>query len=56
VEAMADQRDDDARGDGLLPRLALIEDQPLEARAAAYAHLHDELRDALDAADREGGR
>ncbi|WP_344789691.1 hypothetical protein [Gryllotalpicola daejeonensis] len=53
---MADERNEEARGDALLPRLKLIEDQPLESRAAAYAHLHDELREALDAADRQGGR
>ncbi|MEJ3403628.1 hypothetical protein WDJ51_02665 [Rathayibacter sp. YIM 133350] len=34
--------------DGLLPRLRVIEDQPLADRAAAYAALHDSLRDALD--------
>jgi hypothetical protein len=56
VEHVADERDDDRRGDALLPRLKLIEDQPLETRAEAYAHLHDELREALDAADRQGGR
>lgn len=46
----------DASGDALLPRLKLIEDQPLETRAAAYEHVHAELREALDAADRQGGR
>ena len=55
VEAVADERDEEAGG-ALLPRLTLIENQPLEARAEAYAHLHDELREALDAADRQGGR
>jgi hypothetical protein len=56
VEAVSDERDDENRGDELLPRLRLIEDQPLETRAEAYAHLHGELREALDAADRQGGR
>lgn len=54
------QREADAGHDGLLSRLKLIEDQPLETRAEAYAHVHEELRDALDAADRaadrQGGR
>lgn len=53
---MVDERDDDVHGDALLPRLKLIEDQPLETRAEGYAHLHDELREALDVADRQGGR
>lgn len=44
-----------AHDDGLLSRLKLIEDQPLESRAEAYAHVHVELRDALDAADRRRG-
>ncbi|QWT23080.1 hypothetical protein KPL76_09950 [Subtercola sp. PAMC28395] len=35
----------------LLPRLGLIEDQPLEARAAAYVQLHDELRIRLEGGD-----
>ncbi len=52
---MADENGDEARG-ALLSRLKLIEDQPLASRAEAYAHLQDELRDALDAADRQGGR
>lgn len=56
VEFVADERDEETRSDGLLPRLNLIEDQPLESRAEAYSHLHDELREALDAADRQGGR
>ena len=38
--------------DALVPRLRVIEDQPLESRADAYAHVHDELRDALEGADR----
>jgi len=37
--------------DALLPRLRLIEDQPLENRADAYAALHDELRSRLEGAD-----
>lgn len=37
--------------DGLLSRLTVIEDQPLEARAAAYAQLHDELQGRLEGGD-----
>ncbi|HEY0248219.1 MAG TPA: hypothetical protein VGC45_08145 [Gryllotalpicola sp.] len=50
------RKDEQPQGDALLSRLRLIEDQPLETRAEAYAHVHGELRDALDAADRQGGR
>jgi hypothetical protein len=49
-----DQRPDDAR-DGLLPRLRLIEDQPLETRAEALGHLHDELRARLESGDAPRG-
>ncbi len=35
----------------LLPRLRVIEDQPLESRAEALAQLHDELRAQLEAGD-----
>jgi hypothetical protein len=37
--------------DGLVSRLTVIEDQPLEARAAAYTQLHDQLRDRLEGGD-----
>lgn len=43
--------DDDAETDALLPRLRVIEDQPLESRAAAYAQLHDELQHILEGGD-----
>ncbi|MGK2938215.1 MAG: hypothetical protein ACSLFR_10500 [Solirubrobacteraceae bacterium] len=43
--------DDDVETDALLPRLRLIEDQPLESRAAAYAQLHDELQHILEGGD-----
>ena len=35
----------------LLSRLRVIEDQPLEARAAAFAQIHEELQSALENAD-----
>ena len=37
--------------DGLLSRLRLIEDQPLEDRAAAFVQLHDELQARLERSD-----
>ena len=35
----------------LLSRLRLIEDQPLEARAEAYVHVHEQLQSALEGGD-----
>jgi hypothetical protein len=46
------EADVDADGDGLVSRLRVIEDQPLEARADAYIALHAELKAVLDSADR----
>ncbi|MET1019429.1 MAG: hypothetical protein ABWX62_05540 [Microterricola sp.] len=37
--------------DALLPRLRVIEDQPLAQRADAYVQLHDEMRDRLEGGD-----
>lgn len=37
--------------DGLVSRLTVIEDQPLEARAAAYVQLHDQLQSRLEGGD-----
>jgi len=47
--SMSDESDD--QNDGLLSRLRLIEDQPLEARAAAFAQVHEELQAALEGSD-----
>lgn len=48
--------DDESPGagsaDGLVDRLRLIEDQPLDSRSGAYAALHDELRRVLEGGDR----
>ena len=53
AEARAEaDRDDET--DALLSRLRLIEDQPLEARAAAFTQVHDELRSALEGGDSPG--
>lgn len=41
-----------AQGDGeLLSRLRVIEDQPLEQRAVAFAQIHDKLQHALEGGD-----
>lgn len=37
--------------DALMPRLRVIEDQPLTSRAEAYAQVHDELRQLLEGGD-----
>ena len=52
-----EQTTDPADGprDGLLSRLRVIEDQPIESRAEALAHLHDELRGRLEAGDAPRG-
>lgn len=34
--------------DGLISRLTVIDQQPLEGRATAFAQIHDELRSVLD--------
>lgn len=40
-----------AEPDALVSRLRLIEDQPLDFRAAAFAQLHDELQHRLEGGD-----
>lgn len=42
--------------DALLSRLRVIEDQPLDQRAAAFVQVHDELRKALEGADAPAAR
>ncbi|NEN07581.1 hypothetical protein G3T36_17115 [Diaminobutyricibacter tongyongensis] len=37
--------------DALMPRLRVIEDQPLSTRAEAYAQVHDELQKLLEGGD-----
>lgn len=37
--------------DALLSRLRVIEDQPLESRAEAFAQVHEEFRRALEGGD-----
>ncbi|HEX4444497.1 MAG TPA: hypothetical protein VHZ81_13080 [Galbitalea sp.] len=47
---------DDATSDedGLVSRLRVIEDQPLESRAAAFAQIHEELQSRLESGDTVG--
>jgi hypothetical protein len=42
---------DDAPEDGLLSRLRVIEDQPLDQRSVAYAQIYDGLQSALEGGD-----
>ena len=47
-----DESDDDGdETNALLSRLRVIEDQPLEARAAAFAQINDELQARLEGGD-----
>ncbi|MCU1510100.1 MAG: hypothetical protein JWQ12_2365 [Glaciihabitans sp.] len=47
----ADSGADEGDAAALLSRLRLIEDRPLESRAAAFAQVHDELQSRLDSGD-----
>lgn len=38
----------------LVPRLRVIEEQPLDQRATAYAHIHDDLKARLEGGDSTG--
>ena len=51
--SMSDTDNDEAgiETDALLSRLLVIEDQPLESRAAAFTQLHDELQHRLEGGD-----
>ena len=40
----------------LLPRLRVIEDQPLESRAVAFVQIHDRLQATLEGSVRDGLR
>ena len=56
LESMTDSIDMEegpvADAEALLDRIRLIEDQPLEQRADAFAQLHAQLQAALEGADR----
>jgi len=46
-----DSGDGGTDSSALLSRLRVIEDQPLESRAAAFAQVHDELQSVLEGGD-----
>jgi hypothetical protein len=46
---MTDETNPGDAVDGLVSRLSVIDQQPLDQRALAFAQVHDELRAALDA-------
>lgn len=49
MEQVKTAADDGVREtNALLSRLRVIEDQPLDQRAAAFAQVHDELQTALE--------
>jgi hypothetical protein len=48
-DATNDLNEDES--DALLSRLNLIDDQPLEERAASFAQVHDQLQSALEGND-----
>ncbi|MEO6944302.1 MAG: hypothetical protein ABI053_06285 [Lacisediminihabitans sp.] len=43
--------DEAPEADALVSRLRVIEDQPLDRRASAFAQIHDELQSALERGD-----
>jgi hypothetical protein len=47
----AEGTENGADTDALLSRLRVIEDQPLDTRATAYAQLHDQLQARLEGGD-----
>ncbi|MDQ1551847.1 MAG: hypothetical protein QOD50_1269 [Actinomycetota bacterium] len=50
-----ENRDSSEETNALLSRLRLIEDQPLETRAVAFAQIHEELQSRLDSGDAAPG-
>ena len=49
--SMSDFTPSDDETDALLSRVLLIEDQPLDERAAAFASVHDQLQSVLERGD-----
>ncbi len=41
----------DEQTEALVSRLRLIEDQPIDTRASAYAAVHEELKNVLEGGD-----
>jgi hypothetical protein len=50
-----DNADERGETNALVSRLRLIEDQPLESRAVAFAQIHEELQLRLDRGDTASG-
>ena len=54
LETVSDNQTESSQGEGseetnaLVSRLRVIEDQPLESRAVAFAQIHEELQSRLD--------
>jgi len=59
LENVTDTENANSEGSGdtnaLLSRLRLIEDQPLDSRAVAFAQIHEELQSRLDSGDAASG-
>jgi hypothetical protein len=57
LETVSDTENSEIDSDtnALLSRLRLIEDQPLESRALAFAQIHEELQSRLDSGDTAHG-
>lgn len=49
---MSTESNEHGQVDGLVSQLRVIEDQPLDTRAAAFAGLHDRLQSTLEGGDR----
>jgi hypothetical protein len=47
----SESRTDATNSDELVSRLRVIEDQPLESRAEAFAHVYRELQESLEGSD-----
>ena len=54
AETTDEQAEPRSEADALLSRLRVIEDQPLESRAAAFTQLHDELQHRLEGGESSG--
>lgn len=48
---VSDTNPTSGEADALLSRLRVIEDQPLESRAAAFVQVHDQLQARLEGGD-----
>lgn len=51
MDEQASTDDSEQETNALLSRLRLIEDQPIDQRASAFAQIHDELQASLEGGD-----